>query len=59
METTVRPVSMDVDVSQKPKRDVKLFYLTTPVNLGNQYHNRSAAGLPCTDADLSCNMEGG
>ncbi len=39
--------------------DFYLLYLIAPVSLGNQYHNRSAAGLPCTEADLSCSMAGG
>lgn len=34
-------------------------HFTTPVSLGNQYHNKSAAGLPCTEADLSCSIAGG
>ena len=36
-----------------------LIYFATPNNLGNQYHNKLAAGLPCTEADLSCSATGG
>jgi len=34
-------------------------HFVMPNNLGNQYHNKSAAGLPWTEADLSCNAAGG
>ncbi len=36
-----------------------LLYFVIPSNLGNQYHNKLAAGLPCTEADLSCRAAGG
>jgi hypothetical protein len=34
-------------------------YFVTPVSLGSQYHNRSAAILPRTDEDLSISETGG
>ena len=35
------------------------FYCIVPNNLGYQYHKMFAAGLPCTEADLSCRKVGG
>jgi len=36
-----------------------LLYFIIPVRRGNQYHKISAAGLLCTEADLSCKATGG
>jgi hypothetical protein len=36
-----------------------LHYFIVPVRRGNQYHKISAAGLLCTEVDLSCKATGG